>query len=193
MGPINSSFGCISPFGFHTGKPNGGRGQVAQPGFWSLGCNVCPCVLQTGQGSYLLPFGLRAVCEAQQVTEPMGGSHLSEQLRSCLREWSGSSQELGWWWRRWQWRRRRRKKSGRASGCPVGSEEASSGPRQGCGQVVRSQGWVWLAGICQAPVVGCEDQDLLWGGGSCGDMENQGRGRGGTQRCHVGRCQPAGE
>lgn len=75
----------------------------------------------------------------------------------------------------------------------MGGEEASSGPRQGCRQVVRSQGWVWLAGVGQAPVVGCEDQDLLWGGGSCGDMENQGRERGGTQRCHVGGCQLAGE
>ena len=51
----------------------------------------------------------------------------------------------------------------------------------------------WLAGVGQAPLVGCEDQDLLWGGGSCGDMENQGKGRGGTQRRHAGGCQLGGE
>lgn len=55
---------------------------------------MCPCVLQTGQGSYLLPFGLRAVCEAQEVTEPVGGSHLSEQLRAASE--GGQDPAMSW-------------------------------------------------------------------------------------------------
>lgn len=47
---------------------------------------IAPSVLEDLEdGSYLLPLSFCAVCEAQQVTEPMGGSHLSEQLKSCFR------------------------------------------------------------------------------------------------------------
>ena len=92
MGPTNSSFRCISPFGFHTGQQGAGcTAWFLEPG---LQRNVCPCVLQTGQGSYLLPFGLRAVCEAQEVTEPVGGSHLSEQLRAASE--GGQDPAMSW-------------------------------------------------------------------------------------------------
>lgn len=63
-----------------------GQGKWSSLGSWD--CNP-PHVLGTGPGSYLLPLRLRAVGEAQQVTEPVGSSHLSEQLRSRLRGWSG--------------------------------------------------------------------------------------------------------
>ena len=90
------------------------------------------CVLGTGDGSYLPPLGLRAVCEAQQVTEPVDGSHLSEQLRSCLRGWSGPSHEPG----RRRRKRRRRRKSGRAQWMPGGR----------LGSLLWAQAGLWAGG-----------------------------------------------
>lgn len=118
----------------------------------------------------------------------VGGSHLSEQLRSCLRGWSGSARAgvvvLVV--------RRRKNQGGLVAAQWRGSP---SGPRQGCGQVVRAQGWGLVSRSRSGPVVGVKIRissgvGELWRHGA---VQGKGRGRYPARFCHAGGCCQLGE